>query len=144
MLHQFAYISEEEFSFTQNSLNDLLKLARKKNKQLDLTGLLLYDNGLFFQILEGPKRSIQSIENDIRSDNRHKSMDVIYRNENLFEREFGNWRMGFKILGNNHHKDYSELDERAKDLLSKSKPNGKIAHDLLHNYAKIKSSHVSF
>ncbi len=99
MLHQFAYISNEKQYFTDEDLRVLMMRAREKNKRMELTGLLLYDNGTFLQVLEGPQDSIEIMKQELLNDSRHENMDVIYSSDKLFEREFANWRMGFQILG---------------------------------------------
>ncbi len=139
MLHQFAYTSQQAMKLTEQDLQVLLKQSRRKNKNLSLTGLLLYDKGVFLQVLEGPKESIDEIRETIKADIRHNQMDIIYTNENLHAREFSNWRMGFKILGDNTDKDFIDLDNRIKKLLDTAKPNSEQTHDLLLKYKKLKS-----
>lgn len=143
MLHQFAYISNQTVNFSDDDLKFLMKYAREKNKRLELTGLLLYDKGTFLQILEGPEESIDSMISDISSDSRHENMDIVFRNDKLYEREFANWRMGLQILGSYNNNDYAQLDNRIKDLLNKAKPSGRETHELLTNYTRLKNSYIN-
>lgn len=143
MLKQFAYISSQVIDFSQSELHDLMKQARLKNKRLELTGLLLFDKGVFLQVLEGPTESIDLITLHISEDRRHKNMDIIFTNSSLREREFANWSMGLQILGSNNHKEYVELDNRIKELLTKAQPNAQEAHTLITNYTKLKNSYVN-
>ncbi|GEM_PF-1318862 len=143
MLHQFAYISNEKQYFTDEDLRVLMMRAREKNKRMELTGLLLYDNGAFLQVLEGPQDSIEIMKQELLNDSRHENMDVIYSSDKLFEREFANWRMGFQILGSHKNKDYLSLDDRVKELLKKAKPNGAEAHDLIAQYTQLKNSSIN-
>lgn len=141
-LNQFAYISHQTQDFSEENLRKLLILARKKNKEMKLTGLLLFDKPYFFQVLEGPADAIELMRKTLELDKRHKNMDVIYFNNNLFEREFSRWNMGAKILGSGLPSDYKELDERVKSILKASKANGEIAHELLLDFRNMSESYI--
>lgn len=137
-LTQFAYVSHQVHDFNEDELHELMRKARKRNKELDLTGLLLFDKPLFLQILEGPKDSIEQMIESLQADPRHRDLDIIYRNEALEIREFGRWRMGCKILGEKMPADYKKLDERVKSLFANAKPNGDIAYELLKEFGQMK------
>ncbi|WP_271270991.1 BLUF domain-containing protein [Aliamphritea hakodatensis] len=139
-LKQFAYISHELLDFQEEDLRELLLQSRKKNKDMGLTGLLLFDKPVFMQVLEGPAASIDQIIADIRADKRHYSMDIIYSNDDLQDREFANWRMGCRILGNRTRNDYSQLDSRIRRLLSVGRPNGQLAHQILMEFHGMKDA----
>jgi len=53
-LIQLIYVSAATNRFNPAELRELLRLARLKNQQLDVTGMLLYHEGSFLQVLEGP------------------------------------------------------------------------------------------
>jgi hypothetical protein len=73
----------------------LLQQSREKNKILEITGILLYFDGNFMQLLEGTKRDVKSLYNDIRSDDRHKNIVTVVEEE-VTERLFPEWSMAFK------------------------------------------------
>ena len=60
--------------------------------------MLLYIAGSFFQILEGPRHTVDALVRKIQSDPRHMRVTVIIR-EPIVERSFGEWTMGFESLG---------------------------------------------
>ncbi len=81
---------------------DLLKLlgqARKKNQQLNVTGLLLYHKKEFMQLIEGEKDDILKLWKSIRADKRHFSATAIYEGP-ISERGFSEWRMAFQNIDN--------------------------------------------
>ena len=141
-LSQFAYISQQNQIFSEEDLRKLLILARKKNREMKLTGLLLFDEPYFFQVLEGPFNAIELMRKTLELDKRHKNMDVIYFNNNLFEREFSRWNMGAKILGNGLPSDYKKLDDRVKSIFNASQPNSEIAHKLLLDFRNMRESYI--
>ena len=51
---QLAYVSNASRLMSSASLSMLLRQARASNKRHDITGMLLYKDGSFLQVLEGP------------------------------------------------------------------------------------------
>lgn len=94
MLTQVIYISSATAPFTDDDLKALLELARRKNEPLGLTGLLLYANGTFMQLLEGPAAAVDACLDKIRLDPRHTGINILVRTE-VEAREFAEWSMGF-------------------------------------------------
>jgi hypothetical protein len=70
-----------------------------------ITGLLIYHNQLFMQILEGDKNDVQRCYERVLSDPRHGSPSIIWEEE-VADRSFPQWQMGFTWA--------SELDERKR------------------------------
>lgn len=95
---ELVYVSKAVNRFNEEQLTELLRLARKNNAQLDITGLLLYDGyGTFIQALEGPEKDVMALYQHIKADKRHTNLNQIgYRN--ITQRHFNDWQMGFKQL----------------------------------------------
>lgn len=125
-----VYSSVETIVFSQEGIVALLEKARKNNSELGVTGMLLYDNGSFFQVLEGKPDVVTALLEKIKEDDRHyRVVKIIY--EEIDNRDFSEWTMGYsgvtredlgKIQGLNDFlradNRYSDLDEgRAKTLL---------------------------
>ena len=47
------YASASTVSFTKDEITELLAIAQRNNGALGVTGMLLYEDGSFFQVLEG-------------------------------------------------------------------------------------------
>jgi hypothetical protein len=92
-----CYVSSAIKKFTQNELVELLTKAREKNIRLGVTGMLLYDDGNFMQVLEGQKETVKALYASIIKDRRHQGAIVIDEDE-LVERQFSEWSMGFSNL----------------------------------------------
>jgi hypothetical protein len=72
--------------------------ARKRNSEMGITGVLVYQRGAFVQLLEGTEDAVRHVYYDIiRRDHRHRSMDVDYEHS-VEQRGFANWTMGFTEL----------------------------------------------
>ncbi len=69
-------------------LDRLLRQARTYNGQFDITGVLYYGKGFFFQCLEGDSDSIDKLYKKIRHDKRHEQVVLLDR-EPIRARLFG-------------------------------------------------------
>ena len=124
------YTSAETNEFSHDDIIDLLEKARANNAKLDVSGILLYESGSFFQVLEGRHEVVTSLLEKIQKDDRHNHVvKVIY--EHIENRDFSEWTMGYsdvtpdelrKVEGLNDffrsNSSYMGLDKgRAKTLL---------------------------
>ncbi|WP_407333491.1 BLUF domain-containing protein [Enterovibrio sp. 27052020O] len=102
---RLIYASAATVDFTESKLMQLLGKARSNNEKENVSGLLLYAKGNFFQILEGQEEVVEKLYHRIEQDDRHHRVVVIDRSE-ITQRIFPNWSMGFKNL---EHFDRKEL-----------------------------------
>lgn len=96
-LVRFIYVSAASRDFQAGQLMPLLQKARAKNTDLELTGMLLYTEGSFFQVLEGPSASVHPLYEQILVDNRHSLVTKVVE-EPIDQRDFEQWTMGFSEL----------------------------------------------
>lgn len=96
-LFHLAYVSSEKQTFSQADLIELLQQVRTINEERDITGLLLYKQDAFFQILEGSEEAVMKTFRSIELDDRHHQVEVLMR-EPCSAREYSDWRMGFANL----------------------------------------------
>ena len=93
-LIHLIYSSAAVRPFSEDELTQLLSNARFKNDKLGLTGMLLYAEGSFFQVLEGRPDDVDALFDAIKNDERHSRVTVIIR-ESISKRAFANWTMGY-------------------------------------------------
>jgi hypothetical protein len=95
---EIVYVSRAHKRFNSDELADMLRIFRKNNQKVGITGLFLYDGyGTFIQALEGNPDSVKALYEKIRNDDRHSRVNLI--GENVIQhRNFPDWRMGFKNL----------------------------------------------
>lgn len=89
---------------TRADLADLLAKARTKNASLGVTGMLLFHDGVFFQVLEGDRPTVEALYATIEADARHRRVTRLII-EPIEERAFAEWTMGFSAV------TYKELSE---------------------------------
>jgi hypothetical protein len=83
--------------FKEDDLPLLLERARHFNALHSLTGMLLYIEGNFFQVLEGEAEAVDAIYTRIMRDPRHTRVTMIIR-EQVAQRDFSEWTMGFSVM----------------------------------------------
>ncbi|GLS26066.1 BLUF domain-containing protein [Marinibactrum halimedae] len=110
MLHHIVYISTAVRLMSFPELVELLDQARNKNEVLSISGLLLYKDRSFIQLIEGPSDSVRSLFTSIERDLRHTHVKILI-DEPLEKRMFGDWSMGFvnvdnEVKDNPGFKDY--------------------------------------
>ena len=55
----------------------LVQKARARNRQLGVTGMLIYEGGSFLQTLEGPSDKLNGLWSSIKKDTRHDHIEVL-------------------------------------------------------------------
>jgi hypothetical protein len=91
------YLSSAGMKFSDVELVDLLKKARENNARVDVTGMLLYHDGNFLQVLEGEEAAVRSLFETISKDPRHQSVIKLIERP-ITERMFGDWSMAFRTI----------------------------------------------
>jgi hypothetical protein len=124
------YCSAATNDFSPENLTTLLDECRKKNSKVGLTGMLLYSDRTFFQVLEGDRPVVEALLERLTMDKRHDRVTKIVL-EPIDERSFAQWTMGYAKVGRKElagipglndffarGSSYMELGEgRAKTLL---------------------------
>jgi hypothetical protein len=98
-LAHYIYSSVATPLFRDDGVGELLARARTANAEADITGMLLYVDRGFFQVLEGHPLRIEPVFAKIGADPRHERVtQIIY--EPIARRTFGQWTMGYPNLEN--------------------------------------------
>ena len=103
---RLTYASTALKEWSEEELLKLLEDCRKNNGAKNITGILLYAKGTFFQVLEGDEATVSSVYAMIEKDKRHKEVTLIQK-ENITERAFPYWSMGFDKIDS---KELSNMD----------------------------------
>jgi hypothetical protein len=98
-MHQVVYSSAAVVPFTEVQLTELLARARLNNDRLGVSGMLLYHEGSFLQVLEGDAAVLDGLFTTISADKRHHRVIALLKRD-VDERHFGDWKMGFASMKN--------------------------------------------
>ncbi len=94
-LYQVIYLSSATYDFKESDLEELLLTTRKRNHDRKITGLLLYSDGNFIGVLEGPKLAVQQLTRKIERDTRHCGFKTVwFRPKN--KRDFPEYQIAYK------------------------------------------------
>lgn len=93
-MYELIYVSDTDQFQNEDQLLELLTQARDKNKRLNITGLLIYHNKKFMQLLEGAEEDVKSLMEEIKNDSRHSNVQVLIENK-IEQRSFKQWSMAF-------------------------------------------------
>jgi hypothetical protein len=82
---------------SEDDLKKILIKSQANNTVNQLTGMLLYSQGTFVQVLEGNTEDLDETYVKITKDKRHKNI-IKLAEGTIEERLFPNWSMGFKAV----------------------------------------------
>ena len=94
---QLAYVSNASDLMSSAKLASLLRQARSANERAGITGMLLYKDVSFLQVLEGPAEVVHDTYAEIMRDPRHHKVKMLY-DRVIVDRDFPDWQMGFRNL----------------------------------------------
>ncbi|WP_210519878.1 BLUF domain-containing protein [Hymenobacter terricola] len=92
-VHQILYHSRATSPVADADLQRLLESARAHNAKQHITGLLLYSDGYFVQVLEGEESAVNTLFARIQHDPRHHEVATVRSGPG--PRRFSDWSMGF-------------------------------------------------
>jgi hypothetical protein len=93
-MRQLLYASTTHREIADAVLNDILAASRKNNAKVGVTGMLLFIEGGFMQVLEGEDMAVAETYARICKDKRHWNTMVLLDRD--APRAFGEWSMGFE------------------------------------------------
>lgn len=91
-LKTLSYTSRARLDLSDRDLSDIHQSARHLNALDGITGLLVFDDVRFFQIIEGSDGAIDHLLERLRRDERHRSFEI-HDERFVDERSFPDWSM---------------------------------------------------
>jgi methanogenic corrinoid protein MtbC1 len=93
-----VYRSRAVTALSDFELYELVQAAQARNEREQITGLMLYDEGRFYQWLEGPARNVAGLMSTIAADHRHTDIEIL-SDKPTDTRQFGDWTMRLATRG---------------------------------------------
>ena len=99
-LWHIVYASAAVPGFALAELQRILQTAREHNRKSGVTGILLFAENSFLQVLEGDPDVLDRLMARIRRDPRHERIVLLLRRP-IADRSFADWTMGYTrvVLG---------------------------------------------
>jgi hypothetical protein len=98
MIYQLVYMSKASFVFDAEQLQRLQTTSQRNNEEFGITGLLVFCNGYFIQLLEGIEHHVTSLYSVIKNDSRHTDVTTLL-SRNSEKRIAEEWSMGLYLPG---------------------------------------------
>ncbi|MDN3596735.1 BLUF domain-containing protein [Zunongwangia endophytica] len=73
-----CYVSSAAPLLTDKDVDEVLSWTQSWNLDHNLTGMLLYSDGNFFQVIEGETETVKGIFSNIYNDTRHRNLIKIF------------------------------------------------------------------
>ncbi|MBL8275695.1 MAG: BLUF domain-containing protein [Pelomonas sp.] len=96
MLERLVYVSTAAPDLTLPIVRRIVARAQIRNRQLDVTGMLLYVHPEFVQVLEARSEVLDEVVAHIAEDPRHRDIRIIERKA-ITARRFDRWNMGLLV-----------------------------------------------
>ena len=127
MLSQLVYVSNRKPNCTEEEIEKILASCKKNNPPLNITGVLLYSEKKFIQLVEGESKVIMELYDKIKKDDRHSYTRMVALGA-IKEKSFPSWHMGSKKIKDkdvDYRTDISKEDEKIFDnILNGKEENG--------------------
>lgn len=136
MTYCLIYKSSAVGSPAQDDLENLLLEVRARNKADHITGLLLFHDGHYLQVLEGLRNKVFACYDRIKVDHRHRRFSVV-RSEAIEKRNFADWDMAytpFSSLSAAHQKSFIDLEKFSNTVKNQELVQDKYNHALVDTF----------
>lgn len=109
MIISLSYKSMAAPNLNEDVLKKMLEKARNFNEENNISGCLLYRNGVFLQYLEGKENVTLNLFKKIKEDDRHTNV-ILLSYDYISERVFEDWEMAYEDFSStNHNLQYLKL-----------------------------------
>ncbi len=111
-LYRLVYASKNLLdaseSETRVAVERILEASRRNNARAGVTGALMFNDGAFAQVLEGPQKGVEDTFERIQRDLRHGDVTVLECRP-VTERRFSEWSMAFVGRSTTGRAEWSRL-----------------------------------
>lgn len=120
-MFRLVYSSSSCEDVTPAALSSLVRHARFRNAAAGITGLLLYHQRRFLQVIEGDRGAVEACFDRIRHDTRHEDVVVLSQAE-ASSKFFTDWFLAYEqleqlpLLSKEQSITVKQLHDRLEDL----------------------------
>jgi Sensors of blue-light using FAD len=97
-MHRLVYYSANRIVGSAEEvtaqIEQILATSRRNNEKVGVTGALMFSEGFFGQVLEGPEAAVEATFERIQRDPRHGDVSLLDF-QSIEKRHFDNWSMAF-------------------------------------------------
>ena len=137
MLSQLVYVSNRKANCTTEEIEKILASCKQNNPPLNITGVLLYSEVKFIQLVEGDAKVIMGLYDKIKKDPRHSNVMMISYNT-IKEKSFPSWHMGTRDISKTDVQFKTDISAEDKkvftNILGGKEENGQKVLNLLKRF----------
>jgi hypothetical protein len=138
MLSQLVYVSNRKATCTDIEIQKILDSCKKNNPSLDITGILLYSDKKFIQLVEGESKTLNQLYDKIKQDSRHENCMLISYGP-IKSKAFPSWHMGSRSIAGSEVDFKTVISDDDKKIFSdllagKEEKNGERVLGLLKKF----------
>jgi hypothetical protein len=119
MLETFVYCSRAAEGVDAAEVSRLVAFSQSRNVAREITGVLVFGSGVFFQWIEGPPAEVRTLIANLHSDGRHHDIVTLDRSVEVRERLYPHWEM--------EQVEASDIREVLEDALETAEDQSNIA-----------------
>ncbi|MBX9752032.1 MAG: BLUF domain-containing protein [Roseococcus sp.] len=93
VLETFVYCSRAAEGVDDAEVDRIIEFSQSRNVARDITGVLVFGSGVFFQWVEGPPAQVESLIASLHGDPRHYDIVTLDRSAEERARLYPNWEM---------------------------------------------------
>jgi Sensors of blue-light using FAD len=129
MLETFVYCSRAAEGVDAAEVSRLVAFSQSRNIAREITGVLVFGSGVFFQWIEGPPAEVRTLIANLHGDSRHHDIVTLDRSVEVRERLYPHWEM--------EQVEASDIREVLEDALETAEDQSNIAalHRILGHLA---------
>jgi len=103
---------------TEEEIKKILSACEKNNPSLDITGVLLYSELKFIQLVEGESKTLNMLYDKIKLDKRHEKVFMLSYGP-IKEKSFPSWHMGSRKISESEIDFQTEISVEDKKVFNK-------------------------
>jgi len=103
---------------TQEEIDKIVASCKKNNPALGITGVLLYSDSKFIQLVEGESNVITGLYDKIKKDPRHTNTMMVSYGP-IKDKSFPSWHMGTRHLTKNEVEFKTDISTDDKAVFNK-------------------------
>jgi hypothetical protein len=93
ILDTFVYCSRAAEGVDDAEVDRIIEFSQRRNVARDITGVLVFGSGVFFQWIEGPSAQVETLIASLHGDPRHYDVVTLDRSVEKRQRLYPNWKM---------------------------------------------------
>jgi hypothetical protein len=93
ILGTFVYCSRAAEGVDDAEVSRIIEWSQRRNVVRDITGVLVFGSGVFFQWIEGPPTQVEKLAASLHGDSRHHDIVTLDRSVEKRVRLYPNWEM---------------------------------------------------